>query len=95
MPNNPNVGPITALVTAFLSALMAFATAFNIFHFDQAQQTSVLTLAIASVAGGLYLFSILHVSASNNKVSALAVTGTSPITPAPVAPAPPVPPVAA
>ena len=80
---NPNLGPVTALVTAFLSALMAALDAFTFFHFNATQQNAVLALAIASVAVGLYLFSILHVNIQNTKVSA----GVTPV--APVAPTPP------
>jgi len=83
---DPNVGPITALVTAFLSALMVVLDAFNVFHITAIQQGDVLALAGASLAVGLYLFAILH------QKTALATGVTPPPTPVTVVPPPSTPP---
>lgn len=58
--NNPNVGPLTALLTAFLSAVLGVLDAFNVFHASAAQQGAIATLAIALVALGLYIYSVLQ-----------------------------------
>ena len=85
MTTNPDVGPLTALATAFLSALMVVLDAFNVFHITAVQQGDVLALAGTSLAVGLYVFSYLH------QKTALTV----PTLPAPVVPVvPPVPPAA-
>ncbi len=93
--SDPNVGPITALVTAFLSALMVVLDAFNVFHVSAVQQGDVIALAGASLAIGLYLFAILHQkTALASTTPTLVVTPVVPPPPAvvpvspPVAPAP-------
>ena len=89
MSTDPNVGPITALGTAFLSALMVVLDAFNVFHITAAQQGDVIGLAATSMAVGLYLFAVLH------QKTALVVTAAAlapPIAAAPAAVPPAVPP---
>jgi hypothetical protein len=55
-----NTSPIVALVTSFLSAVMAALTAFNVFAFSDAQKAAVLGVAVASIALGLYVWAFLH-----------------------------------
>ena len=81
-PTNPNLGPIVALVTAFLSAVMDLLTAFKFFAFDANERTAVLAVATSGILLGLFLFSVLHVTVQNAKLA-------NP-TPSPAPPAPPV-----
>ena len=94
--SDPNVGPITALATAFLSALMVVLDAFNVFHITATQQGDVIGLAATSLAVGLYLFAILHQKTALVVTAAALATPIPPIPPTPVAPvaapASPVPP---
>jgi hypothetical protein len=50
----------TTLLTAVAAAIMAFLTAFGVFHFDQAQQAAVLGLASGLAFIGGLVFSYLH-----------------------------------
>jgi ApbE superfamily uncharacterized protein (UPF0280 family) len=87
---DPNVGPLTALATAFLSALMVVLDAFNVFHITAVQQGDVLALAGTSLAVGLYVFSYLHQKTALTVPTLPAVTPAPPVVP-PVLPAAPTP----
>lgn len=51
---------VTTLLTTLVSALMAFATAFGIFNFNNQQQAAVFGVAGGLAFGGGMLFSYLH-----------------------------------
>src|SRR5258708_28891329 len=53
-------GQLISLVTAAISLVIAFLTAFHLLHLNAAESNAILPVAIAAIGIGVYAYGLIH-----------------------------------